>query len=95
MPSVDDRERRALDVELDVGDVQRDLGAGGVLVAELPPPAIRAVDERLVVAGELEPQVGTVAGELDTALLAGDCERLEHNPQLECLKPGGIVRVRR
>ena len=44
-----------------------------LLVAELPPPALSAADERLVVAGELEPQLRAVGGELDTALLTRDC----------------------
>jgi hypothetical protein len=53
------------DCEVSLGRSRR------VLVAELPLPALSAADERLVVAGELEPQLGAVGGEIDPALLAG------------------------
>ena len=52
-----------------------ELGVRCRLVAELPLPARRAVDDRLVVAGELEPKLRTVSRQLAAAFLAGhnDC----------------------
>jgi hypothetical protein len=46
-------------------------------LAELPLPALHAVDERLVVAGELEPHLGAAGGEVDAALLARHRHRLD------------------
>jgi hypothetical protein len=57
--------------------------------AELALPAIHAVEQRLVVAGELEAQVGAVGGEFDAALLARDTERLEYGGSVTIRARGG------
>ena len=47
-------------------------------LADFALPALRAVDERLVVAGELEPKLRAVAGEVDAALQAPHGHGLDH-----------------
>ena len=52
------------------------------LLAKLALEALHAVDERLVVAGEFEPQVRTTGGELDAALLTRHHHRFDYAESL-------------